>query len=137
MKALEEIKARLAAATPGPWELANPRPDGRNMVQRRGYDLYGDEVSEMIIVDTNPSDAEFIAHSPETQAKLTAALEAVQALMKDHATRSRATSDRLNQQVVDRAPDQDAAAASRFAAYAATWESAQLMVHAAIAEALR
>ena len=80
MIALDEIKARLEAATPGPWELANPRPDGRNMVQRRGYDLYGDEVSEMIIIDTNPSDAEFIAHSPETQAKLLDALEAVEAL---------------------------------------------------------
>lgn len=67
-----EIQARADAATAGPWELASPRADGRNAVQKTGIDLYGKPVTEWIILDTHPEDAEFIAHAREDIPKLLA-----------------------------------------------------------------
>ena len=76
---LDQIQARADAASKPPWRLANPRPDGRNMVERHGYDLYGGEVAEMIIVDTNPADAEFIAHARTDVPALLAVVRSQQA----------------------------------------------------------
>lgn len=85
---IEDIRVREKAATPGPWRTAHPRPDGRNLVERPRYDLYGGEVSEMVIVDTNPADAEFIAHARTDVPKLVAAIEAIDKLCMEIDTRS-------------------------------------------------
>lgn len=73
-----EIQARVDAATAGPWELASPRADGRNAVQKTGIDLYGKPVTEWIILDTHPEDAEFIAHAREDIPKLLAELTRIE-----------------------------------------------------------
>lgn len=74
MTTLKEIRDRLNAATPGPWEatangrvLGPPRPQHAN---------------ERDIADTalQGGDAEFIAHAPEDMSCLLDALEAVQAV---------------------------------------------------------
>lgn len=68
--------------------------------------------------------------------KLVAALEAVEAMLTEHAIKQREVSDLLNQQVMDREPHRDPEAASRYANYAVSWEAAQRMAHRAIEEAL-
>lgn len=77
---LAESKRIEDAATEGPWRTMSPRSDGRNAVERPRYDLYGNEVSEFLVVDTNPDDAAFIAHARTTLPKMREALEAVLAI---------------------------------------------------------
>lgn len=60
--------------------------------------------------------------------KLLQALEAVMAGLEDRAEQYRATSDRLNQEVMDKHPDKDAKAAMRYSSYAS---NAEATLHAA------
>lgn len=99
MDALEEIRGRLEAATPGPWK-AKHRPD---LPVENDPDILAKERNEMggqvgsAIHNGDPSNplwgsvwpnrnaaknAEFIAHAPTDMARLLAALEAVLALHK-------------------------------------------------------
>lgn len=68
MSGLADIKARLAAITPGPWLLR----EGNVTQMRNGR-------RERIVGGTY-RDSEFIAHAPVDIAKLVAALEAVEGL---------------------------------------------------------
>ena len=83
---LAPIRERLATATPGPWKANEDGTiDGSNydevickgQVDCMSY-CYGG--SSVIEGDNLKADAEFIAHSPETQARLLAALDGVLAL---------------------------------------------------------
>ena len=135
MSTLDEIKARAEEARPGPWEVIE---DEGTVRTQDGEIMFDRSVESGSYWNSHGRrNAEFIAHTRTDIPKLLAALEAVEGLLKDHALRSRAASDRLNQQVIDREPGRDAEAANRYAAYAATWESAQLMAHNLITEALQ
>lgn len=85
---LEQIKARAAAATPGPWEwegkqdVSFPQSENSLIVQGDperevlgswGYDAWGINVE-------NPADAEFITSAREDVPRLVTALDAVLAL---------------------------------------------------------
>ena len=100
MSELDEIKARLAAISPGKWEVSvGASADGTEDVTTRDQKTeflslaVNDDESQLWMVATDEvipavtgdgaraqANAEFIAHAPETQAKLIAALEAVGAL---------------------------------------------------------
>lgn len=68
---LQAIKARLAAATPGPWTS-----DGICVLALyEGYETFMVEVS----YGRRPDDAEFIAHAPTTIAALVAEVERLRA----------------------------------------------------------
>lgn len=66
MNGLSEIKARLATATPGPWEARHG-----DVVHVRGG------IEHQIAARTYVN-SEFIANAPEDQARLIAALESVE-----------------------------------------------------------
>lgn len=81
---LAAIRARADAATAGPWSLMSPRPDGRNAVQRPDYNPFTNEASPALLVyDTNPEDAEFIAHAREDVPLLLGRLEALTARVNE------------------------------------------------------
>jgi hypothetical protein len=61
---LEDIKDRLAAATPGPWELIG----GGEWISPIGIPVAPDDGG------VGPQDAEFIAHAPTDIARLLATL---------------------------------------------------------------
>ena len=74
MTDLQPIKDRLAAATPGPWELAG----GNEWLSPLGIDVGSEDESSRPTL--RAADAEFIAHARQDVPKLVAALEAVLAL---------------------------------------------------------
>jgi hypothetical protein len=94
---IEEIEARLNAATPGPWTveyetdccgepeypyaIVGPSNDGvKRSPHKPGtpfYDTWHNKASE--IAELNIADADFIAHSPEDIAYLLSALKTAQA----------------------------------------------------------
>jgi hypothetical protein len=87
MKELDEIKARLAAATPGPWVADTGTrgdcvvwgPNGRflmNMQAEPHWIEYPGE-KRSVSFDVDRRDAEFIAGARTDLARLTAAVEAV------------------------------------------------------------
>lgn len=74
---IEEIRGRLEAATPGPWEQGHgvsPHVAKRDWV----------EVTNQATIC--PTDAEFIAHAPEDMRRLLNAVEAVLDLADDFDT---------------------------------------------------
>jgi len=76
----EQMKARLEAATPGPWEWDDDQWLEPN---RGGYVLSNDSVVDKNRVEpvtVSPENATLIAHAPTDLAKLHAALDAVEAL---------------------------------------------------------
>lgn len=75
MSALDGIKARLQAATPGSWEV-KPFRVGFGGDSEREPDFW--EVGENIVYEEE--DAELIAHAPTDLARLVAAVEAVEKL---------------------------------------------------------
>lgn len=88
MSALEDIKARLATATPGPW-FRDSTTDGGETTENVVARLW--DVARCSGGDTHPdagraeqakADADYIAHSPADMAKLIAALEAVEEVMR-------------------------------------------------------
>lgn len=60
---LEEIRARLAASSPSPWEAT---PNGRILGQPRPEHAYERDVAEALFT----ADAELIAHAPDDLAHL-------------------------------------------------------------------
>ena len=58
MSTLDEIEARLQAATPGPWSMQNVRrmPDG--------FPGHYADIEPMIAGGVDPADGELIAHAP-------------------------------------------------------------------------
>ena len=74
MNQLEEIKARLATVTPGPWSVSLNSARTANLLLIHSGTEQEDRLGKIFDDD----DAFFIAHAPETQAKLIAALEAVE-----------------------------------------------------------
>jgi hypothetical protein len=84
---LDGIKARLAAATPGPWKAEPVESGSFAHIESRVYSLRG---SHILLSPTDgeagqakTTDAEFIAAAPADVARLTAAVEAVLALHKE------------------------------------------------------
>lgn len=97
---LQDMKARLEAATPGPWGAGRGvTSDGSEFVTTRAQKAaflalsLNDDESTLWLVDNGEvipaatgdgpraqANAEFIAHAPEDLAKLIAALEAVEEL---------------------------------------------------------
>ena len=77
---LQPLKDRLAAATPGPWETREDNLyDEVDVVHDQEQVSFvascGDKHGPRVLAD-----AEFIAHAPTDQAKLIAAVEAVETL---------------------------------------------------------
>lgn len=75
---LEPIQNRLNAATPGPWS------HGRGItpyVAKRDWVEVQNQAT--ICHDVRPADAEFIAHAPTDQARLLAAIQAVDELIEE------------------------------------------------------
>lgn len=81
----EQMKARLAAATPGPWEPMRSGLYGMRVVHVDGEWDEGIIPNEFITIVVpalrNHQDAEFIANAPTDLAKLHAALDAVEAVI--------------------------------------------------------
>ena len=85
---LQPMKDRLAAATPGPWEVVDFHEGFRRMdplhgvvnVDPRKPVMLADKQLTVQIEDGELADAEFIASAPTDQAKLIAAIEAVESL---------------------------------------------------------
>lgn len=73
VKQLEEIKARLEAATPGPWSVSLNNKRTANLLLIHS----GTELEDRLGKIYEDDDAFFIAHAPTDQARLIAALEAV------------------------------------------------------------
>lgn len=75
---LEQIEQRLAAATPGPWELGKvtPMPDG--------WPGFYADVEPNIGGGLDPQDAELIAHAPADLAALLAFARRVEGILDDH-----------------------------------------------------
>ena len=80
---LAEIRARLEAATPGPWHVAHT--DGAvGKAEVTGEDRAGNPIWEQIhIADTGPVDVDFIAHAPTDIAALLAEVEALNREISD------------------------------------------------------
>ncbi|WP_427130366.1 hypothetical protein [Pseudarthrobacter sp. S9] len=79
MNEIEQIRERLAAATPGPWFQGR---DSKHLENAK--EVYSERepssTSEDICTAWYPTDAEFIAHAPTDMARLIAAVDAVTAL---------------------------------------------------------
>lgn len=75
MSTLNEIEARLAAATPGPWEIDE---DGDVQGRRRG--MYPDPELDPIVTCSaeRPEDTNLIAHAPADLAALVAVVREVE-----------------------------------------------------------
>ena len=87
MNQMEEMKARLAAATPGPWMKDPDEPTHILKPDKPGSSWDGTVIATLQRDDFGlfeEANADLIAHAPETQAKLIAALEAVEALHARH-----------------------------------------------------
>lgn len=82
MSALDQIRARLEAATPGPWHVDGEPYEVKSLVQyaREGEVIVGTYISDVVERD---EDATFIANAPTDIARLLAALDAVHALASD------------------------------------------------------
>lgn len=78
MNALDPIRARLAAATPGPW--ANYGNLGHEVYAVNAHE--DDEPGYVAEAIPRKSDAEFIAHAPTDMARLLAVVEAVEKLIE-------------------------------------------------------
>ena len=79
----EHIRARLAAATPGPWDSVQDTYRSVPM-HRIGSESTGSDVAQVVLFGGHDAaDAEFIANAPTDIAKLLAALDAVEALAAD------------------------------------------------------
>jgi hypothetical protein len=129
---LDGIRARLAAATPGPLKVA----------------ISGDRKWALVLANSGTADefrvaqcadddnAEFFAAAPATVARLTAALELVLTAAEGRAHTLRHTADRLNQQCLDRNPDRDYDAAIRYEHYALEAESTHIRITTLIEKAL-
>ena len=99
---LDEIKARAAAATGGPWKWDNRRvPTLNGMAGSRDVYRYETEVIEadhngecgcrsacQLDLTVGPADAEFIAHARTDVPRLVAAVESVLELHQPYITRS-------------------------------------------------
>lgn len=130
MGALDDLRARAAGHSAGPWAVEPYLLSTDSRVRVTSPDDGPDyNTAEGVL----PSDAELIAAAP----KLLAALEAVQARVSETARSYRKTADMLNLQVIDHTPDRDVDAAVRYAHYAGSFEAAELAVHRAIEEALQ
>ena len=72
---LQEIEARLEAATPGPWDFETIPETGESRVVVRSNT--GDPMLDVSVAPhgVRAEDAEFIAHAPEDMRALIAALE--------------------------------------------------------------
>lgn len=92
-EALEAIRARLAAATPGPWTL--PYHDGA-LAGPHGASLLGLDVDGMAIVWAR-ADAELIAHAPADIAALLAEVERLRAEVAERVEAERVADARLRE----------------------------------------
>ena len=75
---LEPIKERLAAATPGPWEMSYDADDKWTSITGQPYDDGGQWLvcPEVATCEGEPdADSTFIAHAPEDIAALVAEVE--------------------------------------------------------------
>jgi hypothetical protein len=90
MKILDEIRGRLAAASPGPWrwdeEFGAAGDQDLALTNEAGTEIvgaYNDHCcSFRIPPSVQDNDAEFIAHAPADVARLLAAVDAVESLAK-------------------------------------------------------
>jgi len=150
---LAPIHVRLAAATPGPWRIENDSEQDyehgipysewpqtlvgpeqawpSEWAKANGETRRVDEINEL-----RPADAELIANAPTDLARLLAAIEAGITMLDERAQAFRETATRLNRQVIDRAPDRDAAAAKRYSHYASQVESTAYAFRRTVAAAL-
>ena len=79
MSTLDEIKARVEAVTPGPWEVIEDEQTVRTEDGEIMFDRSGDGWTDWNRCGRD--DAEFIAHARTDVPKLIAALEAVEAAL--------------------------------------------------------
>lgn len=142
--ALDEIRARLDAATPGPWAHDDEGFMGCGQVYTANEDLYGGNIAAPS-GDLYPragyspkDDMLFIAHAPADVARLLQALEATEGTLAQRAEALRATADRMLDEVMsDRTKTrQDHEDARRYVAYAAEAEAGLWAFRAALAAAL-
>ena len=80
---LAEIKARVDAATEGPWESDGEPNAGYWVMGADGRDLFTWDGSDIGLLITTEADAEFIAHARTDNPDMAAALTAVLDLHKD------------------------------------------------------
>lgn len=78
MSALEEMKARAAAATQSPWTFS----EGYHEYRGTYYDVSPKIGAKAICQPFSEADGIFIAHAPEDQAKLIDVVEDVQAVKR-------------------------------------------------------
>ncbi len=76
MKSLLAIKARLSAATPGPWGMTRVMCEATEILQVYSESTQNPECSgEWVAEPANRADQELIAHAPTDLARLIQALE--------------------------------------------------------------
>jgi hypothetical protein len=92
MSALDEIEARLAAATPGPWEAVTD--DHKHTKEHSIWaDSKGDYVAEWVA--TAP-DAAMLAHAPTDLSALVAFARRVEEILGDHVSTNEQVFDDLD-----------------------------------------
>lgn len=99
MSRLDEIQARLDAATPGPWwgGGSNRRKDSIALVGRRSDRGTGNAIAVLNGVGMDRvADAEFIAHAREDMPALVEFARRVEAVLDDHVSTNEQVFDELD-----------------------------------------